>query len=95
MKPHWSQEAYILAYKFAAVASFIFEYAQPLTISESVGTKPDLGVGIEIATRSHAFQLFVGTANAIINQRNVVYNYLDFTKAEMHLGFNITRRWNF
>ncbi len=82
-------------YKFAAVASFIFEYAQPLTISESIGTKPDLGVGIEIATRSHAFQLFVGTANAIINQRNIVYNHLDFTKGELHLGFNITRRWNF
>ena len=82
-------------YKFAAVASFIFEYAQPLTISESIGTKPDLGVGIEIATRSHAFQLFVGTANAIINQRNVVYNYQDFTMGEVHLGFNITRRWNF
>ncbi|MCK5343616.1 MAG: hypothetical protein KAR20_09435, partial [Candidatus Heimdallarchaeota archaeon] len=82
-------------YKFAALASFIFEYTQPLTIAESIGTKPDLGVGIEIATRSHAFQLFVGTASAIINQRNVVYNYQDFTMGEVHLGFNITRRWNF
>lgn len=82
-------------YKFSALASFIFEYTQPFTISESVGTKPDLGVGIEIATRSHAFQLFVGTASAIITQRNVVYNYQDFTMGEVHLGFNITRRWNF
>lgn len=82
-------------YKFAAQTSFIFEYTQPLTISESVGTKPDLGIGVEIATRSHVFQLFVGTANAIINQYNVVYNALDFTKGEIQLGFNIIRRWNF
>lgn len=82
-------------YKFAALSAIIFEYTQPLTISESVGTKPDLGIGFEIGTRSHAFQLFISTANAIINQRNVVYNNLDFTKGEVNLGFNITRRWNF
>ncbi len=82
-------------YKFTALSSVIIEYTQPITISESVGTKPDLGMGIEIGTRSHTFQIFVGTANAIINQYNVVYNSLDFTKGEIHLGFNIMRRWNF
>jgi len=82
-------------YKFAALTSLIIEYTQPFTISESVGTKPDLGIGVEIGTRSHTFQIFVGTANAIINQYNVVYNNQDFTKGEVHLGFNIMRRWNF
>lgn len=82
-------------YKFSAQSSFIFEYSHPLTISESVGTKPDLGFGVEIATRTHTFQLFVSTANAMINQRNVVYNNLDFTKGDMQFGFNIIRRWNF
>lgn len=82
-------------YKFSAQSSFIFEYSHPLTVSESVDTKPDLGIGIEFATRSHAFQVFVSTANAIINQRNVVYNTMDFTKGDMQIGFNIIRRWNF
>lgn len=82
-------------YAIGAQTAVIFEYTQPFTISESIGTKPDLGLGIELATGGHSFQLFIGTANSIINQRNLVYNNRDFTKGEIQLGFNILRRWNF
>lgn len=82
-------------YAFGAQTAVIFEYTQPFTISESIGTKPDLCIGIEIATGGHSFQIFISTANSIINQRNLVYNNRDFMKGEIQLGFNILRRWNF
>ena len=82
-------------YNISAQGAILFEYTHPLTVSDILGTKPDLGIGFEISTRSHVFQLFIGTANGIINQRNVVFNTNDFTKGEMGIGFNITRNWNF
>ncbi len=82
-------------YVIGAMGAFLFEYSHPITRSEILDAKPDLGIGFEISTRSHVFQIFLGTANGIINQRNVVFNTNDFKKLQMGLGFNITRNWNF
>ena len=53
--------------------------------------KPNLAFGIENATASHSFQLFVTTAYDITNQRNMVYNQNDFLHSGLMIGFNITR----
>jgi len=98
-------------YRFSPQSSIIVEYDHPLTTrstvavtdytSNSVTTtttyypKPNLGIGIEVATSGHQFQLFVCTANAIINQETRVYNQNDWTNREVMLGFNITRQWGF
>jgi len=82
-------------YNFSAQSSLIFEYSHPLNASVDVGTKPDLGIGVEISTGGHAFQIFFTTASGINNANNTVYNTNDFTKGEILLGFNISRKWRF
>jgi Membrane bound beta barrel domain (DUF5777) len=82
-------------YKISDQASIIVEYDQPLTITDSFAVKPNLSIGVEIATSSHAFQIFLTTYNGIVYQYNQVYNGNDFTKRGIRLGFNITRLWSY
>lgn len=78
--------------KFSAQGGINFEYDMPLTTSDLI--KPNASLGVEFATTSHVFQIFVGTYDMIIQQRNQVYNVNDFTANDLLLGFNITRSWN-
>ena len=57
--------------------------------------KPNLGIGYELSTGSHQFQLFICNADAIIHQEIGVYNKNDFTNGDIMFGFNITRQWGF
>ncbi|MBZ0242699.1 MAG: DUF5777 family beta-barrel protein, partial [Bacteroidales bacterium] len=58
-------------------------------------SKPNFGIGWEIATSTHAFHIYIATADGIVPQHNAFYNKNDFTKGDMMLGFTITRLWNF
>lgn len=82
--------------KVREALSVVFEYDQHFTkqVEALLPVKPNLSVGIEAATSSHIFQIFVGTPDAIINQHNDMYNINDFTKKDLLIGFNITRLWN-
>ncbi len=78
--------------KFWDTRSIIFEFDQPLT---PVGTsKPNLALGMEISTATHAFQIFITNYQGIIGQQNLVFNTDDpFTKnfsSNFLIGFNIT-----
>jgi len=81
--------------KISDSKAIIFEYDQPLTSAKVKDSdpKPNLGLGLEIGTATHAFQVFVSTARDIMQQRNFVYNQNDFTKGEVLMGFNITVRF--
>jgi hypothetical protein len=79
--------------KFNRQGAIVFEYEQPLTTPETI--KPNLSFGVELATSSHAFQVFVSTYSNISYQSNLVYNTNDFTNGDILIGFNITRNWNF
>tara|TARA_R110002050_G_scaffold204327_1_gene339526 strand:- start:11274 stop:12197 length:924 start_codon:yes stop_codon:yes gene_type:complete len=84
-------------YKLSSSASLMLEYDQALTTPENV--KPNLSVGVEMATSGHAFQIFVTTYKGISYQNNMVYNQNDFTSFDKDawgilIGFNITRNWN-
>lgn len=58
--------------------------------------KPNFGIGWEIATATHAFQIFAGTGTSIIPQYNVMFNQNDpKLLSTYHIGFNITRLWGF
>lgn len=72
--------------------SIIFEYDQPLTQGDGVKTYPNLAAGIEIGTSTHAFRVFVSNYNAIIKQRNLVYNQNDPFNGDFLFGFNISVR---
>ena len=75
--------------------SIIVEYNQLLTQQpdSSMQPKPGLSAGVELGTSTHCFQIFISNTSQIIGQRNLLYNTNDFTKGELHFGFNITVRF--
>lgn len=74
--------------------SIIMEYDQLLTKQDlEKQPKPNLSLGWEIGTATHAFQIFVTNYSQIVYQRNLVFNTNDFTKGEYLVGFNITVRF--
>jgi hypothetical protein len=78
--------------KIFSSSSIIFEYDQSFIKSEAIEAKPNMGLGYEIGTATHAFQIFVSTYNQIIPQRNMIFNTNDFTEGKFLFGFNITVR---
>jgi hypothetical protein len=55
--------------------------------------KSDFSVGYEVSTGSHQFQIFLGSADGILNQDVRFFNTNNFFKKEILIGFNITRQW--
>ena len=84
-------------YKVSPQSSIMFNYMQQLTNHKDPKFKqqPGVTVGWEIATSSHAFQVFFTSLQGIVPQENISYNQLDFSKRQFLLGFNITRLWGF
>lgn len=89
-------------FKFSPQSSFVISYSMPLYISQisehsEVTNRPlpNFSFGYEVATATHAFQIFVTTGNGIIPQDNYMFNTSDWTKGEFRFGFNITRLWGF
>jgi hypothetical protein len=87
---------------FSPQSSFVFNYDVPLKIKDISEhrefinhPKPNLAVGIEIATSTHAFQVYIGSAGSIIPQENMLYNHNDWKDGGPAIGFVITRLWNF
>jgi hypothetical protein len=90
--------SFVGKYKFSPQSSVIVDFDYLLNVSqidEAIRPKPNLGIGYELSTGSHQFQVFVCTGDAIINQESRVFNHNDFTKKEVMFGFNITRQWSF
>jgi hypothetical protein len=91
-----------MRFKFTPQSSFVISYSTPVKIgslSENTETlnayKSNFGIAYEVATATHAFQIFATTANGIIPQDIYMYNTSDWTKGEFRIGFNITRMWGF
>ena len=84
--------SFVGKYRFSPQSSVIIDFDYPFTVPEINKPKPNLGLGLEIATSSHQFQIFVCTTESIIDQETRVFNQHDFTKKEVLIGFNITRQ---
>ena len=70
--------------------SIIVEYDLPFTHHNNASDPtPNLGVGFEIGSATHAFQVFVSNYKDIIYQRNLTYNQ----NKKFQVGFNITVRF--
>ncbi len=94
-KAHFSG-TFLARYKLSNTIGLTVEYDQPFTSSSSLRKpEPNLSVGLELVTSSHAFQLFVGNYQALVPQYNHTYNTNNFFDNEILIGFNITRLWNF
>jgi len=84
-----------IRYKFKPQLILMLGYDQPITQHVINQPKPSINIGIEIATSSHAFQVFVTNNNRIQPQENFTFNQNDFTDGGWLIGFNITRLWSF
>jgi hypothetical protein len=89
-------------YKFTPQLSVVVGYDHPFYIQSlsehadlAFKAKPNLTFGIEIATSTHAFHIFAGTANNIVPQEIMMKNANDYKELEFLIGFNMTRLWNF
>lgn len=87
--------------KFSDQGSFIFNYDAPLKIEGiqehtelDFESKPSLALGVEFSTGTHAFQIFMGTANTLSQQYNMMTNMNDWKNGAFFIGFNITRLWS-
>jgi hypothetical protein len=70
--------------------SIIVEYDLPFTHHDNNSDPtPNLGIGFEIGSATHAFQVFVSNYKDIIYQRNLTYNQ----NKKFQVGFNITVRF--
>ncbi len=81
---------YKVSKKFAILAN----YDQPLTEHLTNNPDPNLSLGVELSTGSHAFQIFFGNYAAIVPQYNNVKNQNDYRESQYVIGFNITRLWD-
>ncbi len=90
-------------FTFVPSHSIIFEYdylfTPPDTDPDGDGTDnfdrtlPQIVIGWEKGTPTHAFQLFFANYKGIIGQRNFVYNKNDYWDGEFLIGMNITVRF--
>lgn len=83
-------------YKFSPQSSIILDISKQVTDHDDpVGLKPNIGIGWEVSTSTHAFQMFISTFKGILPQQNMVFNQNEFDKTGILIGFNMTRLWNF
>jgi hypothetical protein len=79
--------------KIFSSSSIIFEFDHSFMKSDILTPKPNLGIGYEIGTATHCFQVFASTYDKILPQYNYAFNSNDLGKKEFLLGFNITVRF--
>ena len=81
-------------FKTGITSAIIFEIAAKFNNRQD-NYKTPISLGYEMGTAGHAFQMFLGSTNQIIDQN--VYNAqpLDYTDGKLLIGFNIKRTfWN-
>lgn len=87
---------------FSPQSSILFQYDAPLKIKAITEhrewnnpAKPNIGLGWEIRTSTHAFHIYLSSTDGMIPQHNALYNLNDWTKGDLMFGFSITRLWSF
>lgn len=87
--------------KISPQSSLTFNYNQPLkieAISEQTTMpdyKPNIAIGWQISTFTHAFQLYVSNGAYMNPQENMMYTTSGFDMDGIAIGFTITRLWAF
>ena len=85
-------------YKIHNNISAIIEYCQPININKAWEgqnePKPNLGIGVEFGTSTHAFQVFAAQYASIVAQQNYARNFASIGDInDWRIGFNITVRF--
>ena len=81
--------------KVSPQTSIIATYSQSLLTYTNTMPWPNAGLGVEISTSTHAFQIFLAAANGIVPQEVAFYNNNNPYNGAILIGFNMTRLWTF
>ena len=84
-------------YKITKRMAVTFEYYKSIRLSnEDIQYHDPIGIGIDIETGGHVFQLVLSNS-PLMQEGGFVYgdNNDDFFKGDLHFGFNITRVFSF
>lgn len=91
-----------MRFKFSPQSSIVIMCSSPIFIEGMAENtevmnnwSPNFGIAYEVATSTHAFQIFVATSDGILPQDIYMYNTSKLKNTEIRFGFNITRLWNF
>ncbi len=89
------QMSIVLSGDFPLDIKSLYDFKKDPTATTVIYDKPNLCAGIEIATSSHAFHIYVASAQGILPQESTMWNKNDFFNGGILIGFNMTRLWNF
>ena len=81
--------------KLSPQSSLLLSYSQPVWTYTNTAPWPNIGIGWEVSTSTHAFQMYLTAANGLVPQQVMMYNYNNPYNGYILLGFNITRLWTF
>ena len=88
--------------KVTPQGSIVFNYDQPLKIKNISEQRewtnppmPNLAVGYEVSTGTHAFQIYMGSTSSLLPQESMMFNQNDWQNKGLSIGFTITRLWGF
>jgi hypothetical protein len=81
--------------KITPQTSIIATYSQCVLTYVNRMPWPNAGLGVEISTSTHAFQVFLSAAQGIVPQEVAFYNSNNPYNGMILIGFNITRLWTF
>jgi hypothetical protein len=82
-------------YKLTNVTSVLVNFDQPITKHTTNNPNPNVSLGFEFSTGSHAFQLFLTNYSFLNPARNNLYNKNNWQDNKFLIGFNITRLWSY
>ncbi|MCC5929157.1 MAG: hypothetical protein JJU28_07915 [Cyclobacteriaceae bacterium] len=77
--------------KITSRTAFTFEYYLQLNNSTPFQNHNSLGIGVDIETGGHVFQLHFTNARAMIEKEFIANTTGDFWKGDIHFGFNVIR----
>jgi hypothetical protein len=87
--------------KISPQSSLTFNYNAPLKIeaiseqTEMPDYTPNIALGWQISTFTHAFQIYVSNSSSMLPQESMMFNRAKFDKNGIAIGFTITRIWAF
>ncbi len=89
------QGALIVAGDFPLDIKSLYDFKKVAGPTTVIYDKPNLSIGVEISTSTHDFQIYLASAQGILQQEDVMWNNHDFFNKGFMIGFNLTRLWNF
>lgn len=67
------------------------EYYYRLNVPEANPFKNTLGIGVDIETGGHVFQIVITNTRGLTERAFITETSGDFSEGDIHLGFNVTR----